>query len=67
MLSIERMSTTDTPERRHGYSQPSSNSDSSFGVGSTAGSLFNSLKGGAGSMFKNIKDASSKVMETVTK
>ncbi|CAL1529543.1 unnamed protein product [Lymnaea stagnalis] len=60
----------ETPERRQGYSQaaPShhAGNDGGFGVGATAGSLFNSLKGGAGNMFKNIKDASSKVMETVT-
>ncbi|CAC5379615.1 GAK [Mytilus coruscus] len=32
----------------------------------TAGSIFSSLKGGAGSLMKNIKDASAKVMETVS-
>ncbi|XP_064605296.1 cyclin-G-associated kinase-like [Liolophura sinensis] len=35
------------------------------GSGSTASALFSSLKGGAGSIMKNIRDASSKVMETV--
>ncbi|XP_074640546.1 cyclin-G-associated kinase-like isoform X2 [Tubulanus polymorphus] len=33
---------------------------------STAGTMFSYLKGGAGSLMKNIKDASSKVMETVS-
>ncbi|XP_059173806.1 cyclin-G-associated kinase-like [Physella acuta] len=65
-VKMAHQSPPDTPERRQGYGHPSANNESSFGVGSTAGSLFNSLKGGAGSMFKNIKDASSKVMETVT-
>ena len=34
--------------------------------GSTASSLFSSLKGGAASLVRNVKDASSKVMETVS-
>ena len=33
---------------------------------SAAGSIFNSLRGSAGSLVKNIKDASNKVMETVS-
>ena len=36
------------------------------GYESTAGSLFSSLKMGAGNLMKNVKDASSKVMETVS-
>lgn len=31
----------------------------------TSGGLFSSIKGGAGSLFKNLKDTSSKVMQTV--
>ncbi|KAI8787018.1 cyclin-G-associated kinase isoform X1 [Biomphalaria glabrata] len=54
--------------RRSGSNNSSNNPgyESNFGVGSAAGSLFSSLKGGAGSMLRNIKDASSKVMETVS-
>lgn len=33
--------------------------------GPAAGSLFSSIKGGAGSFLKNLKDTSSKVMQTV--
>ena len=36
------------------------------GYESTAGSLFSSIKMGAGNLMKNVKDASSKVMETVS-
>lgn len=36
------------------------------GYESTAGSLFSSLKMGAGNLMKNVKDASSRVMETVS-
>ena len=36
------------------------------GYESSAGSLFSSLKMGAGNLMKNVKDASSKVMETVS-
>ena len=45
-------------ERTENLSKPSSTQDSP--------SFFNSLKGGAGSFMKNIKDASAKVMETVS-
>ncbi|KAK3091567.1 hypothetical protein FSP39_020845 [Pinctada imbricata] len=36
------------------------------GQSSTASSIFSSLKGGAGNLMKNIKDASAKVVETVS-
>lgn len=36
------------------------------GMDSSAGSLFSSLKMGAGSFMKNMKDASAKVVETVS-
>ncbi|KAL5021014.1 hypothetical protein ScPMuIL_000169 [Solemya velum] len=39
---------------------------SDYGGSSTASALFSSLKGGAGNLVKNIKDASAKVMETVS-
>lgn len=37
----------------------------SYSSGASGSSLFSSLKGGAGSLFKNIKDTSSKVIHTV--
>lgn len=39
---------------------------SSSGQGPNTSSIFSSLRGGAGSLMKNIKDASAKVMETVS-
>lgn len=36
------------------------------GSDSSAGSLFSSLKMGAGNLMKNVKDASAKVVETVS-
>ncbi|XP_033737547.1 cyclin-G-associated kinase-like [Pecten maximus] len=52
---------------RGGPPQPSSVPDSSgSGQQSTANMLFSSIRGGAGNLMKNIKDASSKVMETVS-
>lgn len=37
----------------------------SYGSGAGGSGLFSSIKGGAGSFFKNLKDTSSKVMQTV--
>jgi hypothetical protein len=37
-----------------------------YGPSSTSSSILSSLRGGAGSLMKNIKDASAKVMETVS-
>ena len=36
------------------------------GGGGGAGTWFNSIRGGAASLMKNVKDASSKVVETVS-
>ncbi|XP_029653183.2 cyclin-G-associated kinase isoform X2 [Octopus sinensis] len=47
------------------YTHPSEMNQSSYPA-SGASQLFSSLKGAGGSLFKNIKDASSKVMETVS-
>lgn len=47
------------------YTYPSEMNQSSYPA-SGASQLFSSLKGAGGSLFKNIKDASSKVMETVS-
>ena len=51
----------DEPEE--GPSQPNSQS---AGQTSAASAIFSSLKGGAGNLMKNIKDASAKVVETVS-
>ena len=66
----------DTPERRSynsspAHSYPASNSSNpgaapSGGAASTASALFTSIRGSAGSLVKNIRDASSKVMDTVS-
>ncbi|XP_060080705.1 cyclin-G-associated kinase-like [Ylistrum balloti] len=55
-------------QRERGGAQQPSNVPDSGGSGqqSTANMLFSSIKGGAGNLMKNIKDASSKVMETVS-
>lgn len=54
-------------QRERGGPPPSNASDSSSaGQQSTANALFSSIRGGAGNLMKNIKDASSKVMETVS-
>ncbi|CAD5112095.1 DgyrCDS1335 [Dimorphilus gyrociliatus] len=46
--------------------RPSPKNDNMGGMAqSSMGSLFNSLRGGAANLMKNVKDASSKVMETV--
>ncbi|KAK7100826.1 cyclin-G-associated kinase-like [Littorina saxatilis] len=65
-----------TPERRSynnspAHANPAVNSNSAGGVppggaASTASSLFSSIRGSAGSLVKNIRDASSKVMDTVS-
>jgi len=52
-------------QRSRPQQQYQSSSEQS-GQQSTANALFSSLKGGAGSLMKNIKDASAKVMETVS-
>lgn len=55
---------SDSPVRQAPPPQPQ---PSAYNEGqTTAGSIFSSLKGGAGSLMKNIKDASAKVMETVS-
>lgn len=69
-------STPDTPERRsynnspsHGTPAASSGAPGGVppgGAASTASALFSSIKGSAGSLVKNIRDASTKVMDTVS-
>ncbi|OWF38973.1 cyclin-G-associated kinase-like [Mizuhopecten yessoensis] len=55
-------------QRESSVPQPPSggSESSSSGQQSTANMLFSSIRGGAGNLMKNIKDASSKVMETVS-
>ena len=48
------------------HSGPSKNNHSYAEAGSPASALFSSIKGGAGSLVKNIRDASTKVMDTVS-
>ncbi|XP_076440781.1 cyclin-G-associated kinase-like [Babylonia areolata] len=72
------LSTPDTPERRPynsspSHSHPAGGSSASApggvppgGASSTASALFSSIKGSAGSLVKNIRDASTKVMDTVS-
>ncbi|KAL8622464.1 hypothetical protein ACOMHN_034129 [Nucella lapillus] len=70
-------STPDTPERRsynnspsHGHpaagSGPPGGGVPPGGPASTASALFSSIRGSAGSLVKNIRDASTKVMDTVS-
>ncbi|KAK7502233.1 hypothetical protein BaRGS_00006597 [Batillaria attramentaria] len=67
----------DTPERRsynnspaHGYSNPPSSvgpgGGQPGGASTAASALFSSIRGSAGSFVKNIRDASNKVMDTVS-
>ena len=49
------------PYQPHSMSQPQQSQQ-----GSSLGGMFSSLKGSAAGLFKNVKDASSKVMETVS-
>ncbi|XP_064624452.1 cyclin-G-associated kinase-like isoform X2 [Lineus longissimus] len=55
-----------TPERKVYQSPVVEDYNQQQQQSGTASSLFSSLRGGAGSLMKNIKDASSKVMETVS-
>ena len=49
-----------SPYQPHSMSQPQQQSVPTFG------GMFNSLKGSAVGLFKNVKDASSRVIETVS-
>lgn len=54
------------PNRPNEWSKPTEQSRGSFSDAGAGGSgLFSSIKGGAGSFFKNLKDTSSRVMQTV--
>ncbi len=54
------MQTARRPDEMNHQSHPAASN-----VAGGGGGLFGSLKGQAGSLFKNIKDTSSKVMQTV--